>query len=75
MEYFGRVKIHAGRRMIRTGRYNFTQIAALCGFQSVHYFSRRFRQLTGMSPSEYAQSVRMLLEFPAGSPDDSANNL
>lgn len=75
MEYFGRLKINAARRMIRAGRYNFTQIAALCGFQSVHYFSRRFRQLTGMSPSEYAQSVRMLLEFPLGSPDDSANNL
>ena len=75
MEYFGRLKINAARRMIRAGRYNFTQIAALCGFQSVHYFSRRFRQLTGMSPSEYAQSVRMLLEFPASSADDSANNL
>ena len=75
MEYFGRLKINAARRMIRAGRYNFTQISALCGFQSVHYFSRRFRQLTGMSPSEYAQSVRMLLEFPASSADDSANNL
>lgn len=75
MEYFGRLKINAARRMIRAGRSNFTQIAALCGFQSVHYFSRRFRQLTGMSPSEYAQSVRMLLEFPSSSPDDSTNNL
>ena len=75
MDYFGRLKINAARRMIRAGRSNFTQIAALCGFQSVHYFSRRFRQLTGMSPSEYAQSVRMLLEFPGESPDDSANNL
>ena len=63
MEYFGRLKINAARRMIRAG------------FQSVHYFSRRFRQLTGMSPSEYAQSVRMLLEFPSTSPDDSTNNL
>lgn len=75
MDYFSRLKINAARRMIRAGRSNFTQIAALCGFQSVHYFSRRFRQLTGMSPSEYAQSVRMLLEFPSTSPDDSANNL
>ena len=50
------------------------EIAARCGFQSVHYFSRRFRQLTHMSPSEYARSVRMLLEF-SGSADDSANNL
>lgn len=74
MEYFGRLKINAARRMIREGRSNFTQIAALCGFQSVHYFSRRFRQLTGMSPSEYAHSVRMLLEFPGGT-DENTNNL
>lgn len=74
MDYFGRLKINAARRMIREGRCNFTQIASLCGFQSVHYFSRRFRQLTGMSPSEYARSVRMLLEFSI-SPDDNANNL
>ena len=74
MDYFGRLRINAARRMIRSGRYNFTQIAAQCGFQSVHYFSRRFRQLTGMSPSEYAGSVRMLVEG-GGEPDDSANNL
>ncbi len=74
MYYFGRLRINAARRMIRSGRYNFTQIAAQCGFQSVHYFSRRFRQLTGMSPSEYAGSVRMLVEG-GGEPDDSANNL
>ncbi len=74
MEYFGRLKINAARRLIREGRLNFTEIAARCGFQSVHYFSRRFRQLTHMSPSEYARSVRMLLEF-SGSADDSANNL
>ena len=71
MDYFGRLKISAARRMIRSGRYNFTEVAARCGYQSVHYFSRRFRQLTGMSPSEYARSVRALLDAP----DDSANNL
>ena len=50
------------------------QIAARLGFQSVHYFSRRFRQATGMSPSEYERSVKMLSEGgPA--PDESANNV
>lgn len=75
MEYFGHLKIQAARRMIREGRLNFTQIAARLGFQSVHYFSRRFRKVTGMSPSEYARSVRMLSELPVISADDSANNV
>ncbi len=74
MEYFGAMKIKAARRMIREGRLNMTQIAATLGFQSVHYFSRRFKQLTGMSPSEYAASVKMLAESKPRA-DDSANNL
>ena len=74
MEYFAGLKIQAAQRMIREGRLNFTQIAARLGFQSVHYFSRRFRQSTGMSPSEYARSVRMLSELSGTSPDDCANN-
>ena len=63
MEYFAGLKIQAAQRMIREERLNFTQIAAQLGFQSLHYFSRRFRQVTGMSPSEYARSVRMLSEL------------
>ena len=74
MAWFGALKIQAARRLIREGRLNFTQIAARLGFQSVHYFSRRFRQVTGMSPSEYERSVKMLSEGgPA--PDESANNV
>ena len=74
MAWFGALKIQAARRLIREGRLNFTQIAARLGFQSVHYFSRRFRQATGMSPSEYERSVKMLSEGgPA--PDESANNV
>lgn len=75
MEYFGQLKMQAARRMIREGRLNFTQIAACLGFQSVHYFSRRFRLATGMSPSEYAHSVRMLSELSGTVPDDNANIL
>ena len=74
MEYFIGLKMQAARRMIREGALNFTQIAARLGFQSVHYFSRRFRQVTGMSPSEYERSVKMLLELGGVYPDDRANN-
>ena len=75
MEYFSALKIRAARRLIREDRLNMTQIALRLGFQSVHYFSRRFKQFTGMSPSEYAESVKMLEETGRLAPDDSANNL
>ena len=75
MEYFSALKIKAARRMIREGRLNMTQIALHLGFQSVHYFSRRFKQFTGMSPSEYAESVKMLAEADNSLSDNRTNNL
>ena len=57
MEYFGTLKIDAAKRMIREGTHNFTEIAALLGYNSIHYFSRHFKKVTGMTPSEYASSV------------------
>ena len=75
IDHFNKMKIRAAKEMIREGRLNFTQIAARLGFQSVHYFSRRFKLLTGMSPSEYADSVKMLSEASQTLADDSANNM
>lgn len=60
MEYFGAIKIEAAKRMIREGKHNFTEIAALLGYNSIHYFSRHFKKVTGMTPSEYASSVKVL---------------
>ncbi|MBR2132425.1 MAG: helix-turn-helix transcriptional regulator [Oscillospiraceae bacterium] len=75
IDYFNQLKINAARHMIREGRLNFTQIAEKLGFQSVHYFSRRFRRSTGMSPSEYAESVKMLSDISSVLRDDRANNM
>lgn len=60
MEYFGRMKIKAAQRMIREGKHNFTEIAAALGYQSIHYFSRHFKKTSGMTPSEYAASVKLM---------------
>lgn len=73
MTYFTQLKLQSARRMIREGRMNFTQISAALGFQSVNYFSRRFRLSTGMSPSEYARSVKMLSESLDGA--DNCTNM
>lgn len=58
MEYFGSMKIEKAQELIREGRHNFTEISALLGYTSIHYFSRHFKKVTGMTPSEYASSVK-----------------
>ncbi|MEG2287978.1 MAG: helix-turn-helix transcriptional regulator, partial [Ruthenibacterium sp.] len=60
MEYFGTLKINAAKRIVREGNHNFTEIAVLLGYNSIHYFSRHFKKVTGMTPSEYASSVKVL---------------
>lgn len=60
MEYFIRMKVEAAKRMIRESRQNFTEIAEALGYSSIHYFSRQFKKVTGMTPSEYATSVKSL---------------
>lgn len=60
MEYFGKLKIEAAKEMIREGNHNFTEIAAMLSYNSIHYFSRHFKKVTNMTPSEYASSVKIL---------------
>nr|WP_150959943.1 AraC family transcriptional regulator [Aneurinibacillus sp. XH2] len=58
MEYFGQLRIDRAKSYIREESANFTEIADRLGFSSVHYFSKAFKKTTGMSPTEYAKSVK-----------------
>ncbi len=60
MEYFYRLKIEEAKRQIREETNNFTQIADLLGYSTIHYFSRQFKKIVGMSPSEYSKSILTL---------------
>ena len=62
MEFFTLMKIDTAKELIRCNQLNFTQIADRLGYTSVHYFSRQFKKITHMSPSEYASSIRLLSE-------------
>ena len=62
IEHFSLMKINAAKQMIRTNRMNFTQISEQLGYNSIHYFSRQFKKLTGMSPSEYSSSIKAISE-------------
>jgi AraC-like DNA-binding protein len=62
IEYFSIIKIETAKKYIRETHMNFTQIAEKLGYSSVHYFSRQFKKISGMSPSQYSSSVKSLSE-------------
>lgn len=64
IQYFRQMKIERAKELIREENYNFSEIAERLGFSSVHYFSHVFKKITGMTPSEYALSVKSKAELP-----------
>ena len=60
IEYFSKMKIETAKGMMRTEHLNFTQISEKLGYSSIHYFSRQFKKITGMTPSEYISSIKAL---------------
>lgn len=64
MEYFNHMKIKYAKELIRGRKMNFSQIADHLGYSSVHYFSRQFKHVTGMTPTEYTDSIKQLAEPP-----------
>lgn len=57
MDYFSKCKIDCAKHLIREKEMNLAEISDYLCFSSQQYFSRRFKNITGMTPSEYAQSV------------------
>lgn len=62
IEFFSKMKIEYAKQLIRENQMNFTQISDFLGYSSIHYFSRQFKKISGMTPSEYASSIKALSE-------------
>ena len=57
-EYIRRIKLQESKQLIREGNMNFTEIAEALQYSTVHHFSRQFKEKFGITPTEYAHSVR-----------------
>jgi AraC-like DNA-binding protein len=57
-EYIRRIKLQESKQMIRENSMNFTEIAQALQYSTVHHFSRQFKEKFGLTPTEYAKSVR-----------------
>lgn len=58
MEYYRLLRVEEARRRLRAGEKNISQIADELGYSSTAAFSRQFKQLMKMTPSEYLCSIR-----------------
>ncbi len=53
------VRVENACRCLRESQDNISQIAFSCGYTNLSNFNRQFKEVVGMSPSEYIQSYRM----------------
>ena len=61
ISYINKLKIKEAKKLLRKGEYNFTEISAIVGFSSVHYFSRIFKQYENQSPTNYIKTIKSRL--------------
>ena len=62
-EYHRRLRVETAKRMIREGGRNFSEIAAAMNYSTLQHFSRVFKRCAGMTPREYAASVKLNSDF------------
>ncbi len=62
VSYVNHLRIKEAKRLLRKGSYNLTEISAMVGFSSVHYFSRTFKQYEKQSPTAYIRTIKARLE-------------
>ena len=60
--YVNQVRIDASKVDLRTTDHSISRIAQRCGFESVSYYTRVFKKLTGVTPGYYRQHRGQLEE-------------
>lgn len=52
-KYIMNVRIEHAQRLLLSGRVNVTETADMTGFSSIHVFSKTFKNIMGISPSQF----------------------
>lgn len=59
LAYLTELRIQAARKLLAVTDEPLREISRQAGFADEYYFNRRFRQSTGVTPRQYARSVRI----------------
>lgn len=57
MKFYKTLKIQEAKRLIRESDKSFTEIAECLCYNSIHSFSRQFKLIMDMTPSQYQKSI------------------
>ncbi len=55
MQYYNSLKIKEAKKLIKEGKLTMAKISEKLGFNNQYYFSRVFKKVEGISPSEYKE--------------------
>ena len=58
IDYLNQIKLKNAKQLLTLSDRSISQVAELCGYNSVSYFSNIFKTAVGMSPSEYRSNTR-----------------
>ncbi|NSW91010.1 MAG: helix-turn-helix transcriptional regulator [Firmicutes bacterium] len=58
MQYINNLRILKAKELMMYSDFNITQISELVGFQSIHYFSRCFKEKEKVTPNEFRKDVK-----------------
>ncbi len=63
ISYVNRLKIKEAKKLMRTNKYNLTEISSMVGFSTIHYFSKTFKKYEKKSPTAYIKTIKSRLEY------------
>lgn len=57
MAYVSHRRIEAAKEMLSESSSSIAEIAAMAGFKDSFYFSKKFKQITGLTPRQYRHNL------------------
>ncbi len=56
-QYINEAKLNRSRVLIRKGDHTISEISSMLGYNTIHYFSRKFTQRYGITPTEFSKKI------------------
>ena len=60
IDYYTHLKIDEAKRLLRKKRMNISQVSSMLSFDNPNYFSKVFKKVTKMSPSQYKERFNII---------------
>lgn len=56
-KYIMNVRVERAQQLLLSGKVNVTEVANMTGFSSIHVFSKSFKSIIGISPSQFLNEI------------------